>query len=381
MTTIVFAPNWLGDAVMALPAISGIRRNTGTKRLVIAARASVAGLFALVPGVDQVVTLPNGRGLSALRAFRESIAAIRAVGADRAILLPNSLHAALLAARSGVAERWGYARDLRRLLLTRSVPRAKGKLHQAEYYRRLVTALGMEAGPAEARLEVPEECQTAGREMLISNGWDGTSTLIGMAPGAAYGSAKQWPPEYFARLIGRLTVTGEVTCILVGTRADASVTCEIAREAGKMARSAGAGAGTESRAPAGARAGTGRRAAPEVINLAGLTTLQEMAGVMTQCRAFVSNDSGAMHVAAAVGVPVVAIFGPTDDRATSPLPFAPVDGERRPEHAVLTSPTWCRPCMLRECPLDHACMTGISPDRVRDEVVARLAAGGRRPAA
>ncbi len=374
MTTLVVAPNWLGDVVMALPALAAIRRHPDTGRLAVAARPSVAGLFALVPGVDQVLSLPSGGGLSAVRAFGRSVSAIRAVGADRAILLPNSLHAALLVARAGVPERWGYARDLRRMLLTRAVPRAKGRLHQAEYYGRLVSALGMETGPLQVRLELPPELRATAWDLLESNGWNGTDRLVGLAPGAAYGSAKQWPPEHFARLIAALTAGGGTACVLIGSRADAPVACEIAREAGKMRRDARSSRADPARAPD--EGGAARLVGLPVVDLTGRTTLQEMAGVMARCRVCVSNDSGAMHVAAAVGVPVVAMFGSTQEWATSPLPFASENGTGAAAHAVLTSPAWCRPCMLRECPLDHVCMTGIAPERVRDEVCARLEAGG-----
>jgi heptosyltransferase-2 len=355
MTTLVFAPNWLGDVVMALPAISDIRHSPTTTRLVVAARPSVAGLFSLVPGIDRVISLSGGGGLSAIRALGEDVRTIREVGADIAILLPNSIHTAILAARAGIPERWGYARDLRRVLLTQAVPRAKSRLHQAEYYRHLVRALRIDPGPLQVPFNLPAELLQAARGLLTASGWNGSDRLVAMAPGAAYGAAKQWPPAYFARLAVQLADGQAATSVLLGSAADARVAHEIAQKVGKMS-------------PGGPVADQGH----SIINLAGRTSLTEMVGVMAHSRAVVSNDSGAMHVAAAVGVPVVAMFGPTENQATSPLMFASVDATRLVSHAVLTSPTWCRPCMLRECPLDHACLTGISPDRVRDEVASRL---------
>ncbi len=349
MTTLVFAPNWLGDVVMALPAIADVRRHPRTTRLVVAARPSVAGVLALVPGVDGVVTLEGGTGLSAMRRLGRDVESVRGAGADAAILMPNSLHTALLAHRAGVGERWGYRRDLRRLLLTRAIPPPRGPVHQADYYRRLVEALGYPNGAREAVLEAPRDAIADARALLDAAGWSGAGVLVGVAPGAAYGGAKRWPVEQFARLCGRIATDAGATCVLLGSRADADVACAIAREAGKMADG---------------------WPHPPVLDLAGRTDLRQLAGVMAHCRAFVSNDSGAMHVAAAVGVPVVAMFGPTDDQATSPLPGAGAAGSA--PHAVLTSPTWCRPCMLRECPLDHACMTGITVDAVTSAVVERL---------
>ncbi len=350
MTTIVFAPNWLGDAVMALPALADIRRHVRSEALAVAARRSVAGVFELVPGVDRVVTLTGGGTLGAIRHFGADVRALAEVGAEVAILLPNSMHSALLARQAGIPERWAYARDFRRWLLTRKARRPKGKVHQAEYYRQLVRAFGIDSGPLRARLEIPLDLRRASYDLLRSSGWNGNDALVGVAPGAAYGRAKQWPPRYFSELASRLASSDGARSVLVGSRADYRVACEIEREAGKM-----------------------------VINLAGRTTLRELFGVMGLCRVFVSNDSGAMHAAAAVGIPVVAMFGPTEEHATSPLEVEPVEGEAATPHALLTSPTWCRPCMLRECPLDHACMTDIAPERVHREVRARLSAGGLKP--
>jgi heptosyltransferase-2 len=363
MTTVVFAPNWLGDVVMALPAIGDIRRHPGTGRLVVAARSSVAGVFDLVPGIDRVVTLARGGGLSAFRAFQSNVRTIAELGAGVAILLPNSMHVAAIAARAGVPERWGYSRDLRRFLLTRRIARPKGTLHQADYYRHLVTSLGMERGASEFPLLAPPALQQSARDLLVENGWNGTDRLVGMAPGAAYGSAKQWPPDCFARLAAGLTLSHGARSVLLGSGADARVTRGIAREANTISRRLESGRAAPG-AGGGALAATPGHGSPAAIDLAGRTTLQQMVGVLTHCRAFVSNDSGAMHVAAAAGLPVVAMFGPTEEHATSPLIGSPAV-----HHALLTSPTWCRPCMLRECPLDHACMTGISPERVHDEVV------------
>jgi len=146
MTILLVSPNWLGDAVMALPAAADVRRQERTSRLAVSARSGVAELWSMVPGVDVVVTLPHGRGLERWAALREGAERLRAIGADAAILLPHSLQSALTARRAGVSERWGYRRGLRGLLLTRAVPAPRGRLHQADYYRHLVGALGFPNG-------------------------------------------------------------------------------------------------------------------------------------------------------------------------------------------------------------------------------------------
>ncbi|MCX6538652.1 MAG: lipopolysaccharide heptosyltransferase II [Acidobacteria bacterium] len=335
MTTMVFSPNWLGDAVMALPAIVDIRRHASTGRLLVAARPAVAGLMSLVSGVDGVVTLAGTGGFAAVRRLGQDIQAIRASGADVAILLPNSMHVAVMAARAGIAERTGYARNLRRVLLSRAVARPPADLHQVDAYRHLVAALGFGNGPREPQLTAPADAVESARRLLAGCGWTGDRRLVGIAPGAAYGGAKRWPPERFASVIVALTQDHGLACALVGGEADSTTAMAIEAELGKINR----------RSPPGA-----------VINLVGRTDLRQLCGVLALGAAFVSNDSGAMHLAAALGVPVVALFGPTNERATSPV------GRRAT--LVLTVPAWCRPCMLRECPLDHRCLSGITVDRV-----------------
>lgn len=329
---LVLSPNWLGDAVMALPAIADVKRHLRPPRLVVAARAAVADMFRMAPGVDEVVTL-RWRGRMLRRdGWREDVAALRAASCGTAFLLPNSFASAWLARRAGVPQRWGYSTDLRGPLLTRTAARPQGSVHQAEYYQHLVRALGIPTGPREAVLDVPPGARDAARALLEERGWDGARPVVAIAPGAAYGTAKQWMPAHFGTLIAMLVDEG-AQCVLVGSAADASTTALVRTLAG---------------APASARA----------IDLAGATTLESLAGVLSLSRACVSNDSGAMHLAAAVGAPVAALFGPTREYETSPLPRSGSRAE------VLINPVFCRPCMLRECPIDHRCMKGLLPERV-----------------
>ena len=316
---VVLAPNWLGDAVMALPALADIRRHFADQRLVVGARPTVSSLFTLVPGVDSIVTTD----ISSLRGVRTSVA----------ILFPNSFASAWAVKRAGIPERWGYSRDMRRLLLTRAIPRPRKAMHQSEYYQHLVSALGVDNGPREVTLIVPPNAVDEGRKILVDNGWSPDSALAVLAPGAAYGKAKQWIPAHVVRLITDLVRDRGMTCALVGSRGDAPST--------RAMRSA---------APADCQ--------PRILDLAGGTTLPVLSAIMSLARVCVSNDSGAMHLAAAAGVPTVAVFGPTNEHATSPLARASVPIE------VVSNAVWCRPCMLRECPIDHRCMTGIEPGQV-----------------
>jgi lipopolysaccharide heptosyltransferase II len=323
---VILAPNWLGDAVMALPAIADLRRGCPEAHLTVAARAAVAPLFALVPGMDDTIVLGPPAAVGRVRSWTSIGAELRGRGFDAALLLPNSVHAALIAFRAGIPERWGYGGGVRGRWLTRSVPPDR-RGHQVDYYRRLVAALGFESGLREPRVTVPDAAQAQADRLLAEAGWNGATPLVALAPGAAYGAAKRWPPERFGELAGSLSADG-VRCVLVGSAADAATAANVARAT----------------------------AAP-ILNLVGRTDLPALAGIFTRCGTLVTNDSGAMHLAAAAGVPVTAVFGPTNERATRPIGDA---------HAVITHPTWCRPCMLRECPLDHGCLRGIGAPAVVD---------------
>jgi len=344
---VVMAPNWLGDVIMALPALADVRRRWPRARLTVAVRGGFAPLFACVPGVDARVALGGAGGLRALGTIGEDAARLREGGHDVALLLPNSFRAALVARRAGIPERWGYAADLRGRLLTRAVRRPKGRLHQAGYYQFLTDALGIPRGPRHPALRVPDEARSRAAELLARHGWKG-ERLVGLAPGAAYGWAKRWPPGRAGLVAAWMLRDLEARPVLVGARGDRDTAGEVRRAFARSVRADEAGG---------------------VIDLVGETDLLTLSGVLSECAAFLANDSGAMHLACALGVPVTATFGPTREWATSPLP-----PEGGPPPRVLTHDVFCRPCMLRNCPIDHRCMTGISADAVLASVAAHLAA-------
>jgi heptosyltransferase-2 len=330
---LIVAPNWLGDAVMALPAIADVVRSKTADRITIAARPAIAPLFTMVSGVHDVLTIRKG-GDDALRRGRF----------DAALLLPNSFQSAFAVWQAGVAERWGYRTDWRRPLLTRAVAPSVDSLHQAARYQELTRALGYPSGPLECRLDPSGETQAAGRSVLAAAGWNGSDVLVALAPGAAYGGAKRWPAEAFAELAGSLAQDG-IQSVLVGGTGDAAAGEELKNASQRTFRE-----------PAG-------KNLPAPISLIGQTDLPALAGVVRQCGALVSNDSGAMHFGAALGIPVIALFGPTDERVTRPLGRS---GIRQP--VLLVHDVWCRPCLLRECPLTHRCMRGIGVRTVADAV-------------
>ena len=334
------SPNWLGDAVMALPAMAAARRTFPRSTLAVAAPPSVAPLFEEITDAapDEVLTVDE----------RSEVAALRGGRFDLAILFPNSFRSAWAVRRAGIPHRWGVRAGGRGPLLTRRAPRPAKRRHQAARYLDMAEAFGLSTVDPLPRLAVTPSTRQRADALLSGLGLGPTTALVGIAPGAAYGHAKRWPPVRVAELTARLADRGAAV-ILVGAGAD--------RDAGRE---------IESALPAATR----------VLNVIGRTDLRLLTGVLERCRAFVSNDSGAMHLAAAIGVPVTAIFGPTDERVTAPAGAA----GGRPAHDVILHPVFCRPCMLRDCPIDHRCMKRITVDRVFEAVAARLPQGTAGPA-
>jgi heptosyltransferase-2 len=328
----VRATNWLGDAVMSLPAIRAIRHVFPHADIALVARPGVADLYARESSIDRAILYPAAKSVGDRRRFA---AALRRERFDCAILLQNAFDAALIAWLAGIPERIGYRRDGRGLLLTRPIPVPEpGDIprHERFYYLELLRRAGMmERFPEDTtiRLEGAAEARQRGAAHLASLGVEGAA--VGVSPGAAYGNAKRWLPERFAEAAAKVArgLEGAASVVLFGSAAERD-----------LAESVAAGI---------ARSGV------SATNLAGRTTLAEFIDLAAACRVFLTNDSGAMHVASALGVPTVAVFGATDDTTTAPA--GPVARVVR-EHAE------CSPCLLRECPIDHRCMTRVTAERV-----------------
>ncbi|HUB81515.1 MAG TPA: lipopolysaccharide heptosyltransferase II [Bryobacteraceae bacterium] len=320
------ATNWLGDAVMSLPAIRAMRQVFPHADIALVARPWVADLYSRERSIDRIIPYTGQRGWSAKREFARLL---RRERFDAAILLQNAFDAALMAWLAGIPERIGYNCDGRGLLLTRAIAVPEpGEIprHERFYYLELLHRAGMIEGFGDLgaiRLEGIGEARDAGMAHLARLGMEGP--VMGISPGAAYGNAKRWLPERFAAVARNLAPS---SVLLFGSAAERTL-CESVAE------------------PL-------RRADIEVRNLAGETTLREFLDLAAACRLFLTNDSGAMHVSSALGVPTVAVFGATDDATTGPTgALARVVRE----HAE------CSPCLLRECPIDHRCMTAVSVER------------------
>ena len=335
---VVRPPNWLGDAVLALPALAAIRRHFPAAHLTIAAVPAVAAVFnELTPAApDQVIELPaTSAGVKAL---------LRLGRYDVGVLFPNSFRSAWQIYRAGVRERWGYPTAGRGLLLTRRSGRAPAPSpHQSDYYRALVRGLDLVCGD-EPPAVAPSKVSAQEAEILLTRAGYAGGPLVVLLPGAAYGQAKQWPPARMAELASRLVSDRGAVCVLAGAAHD--------RPAARAIES-----WLRARTPA---------ARSRVIDLVGRTSLGALTAVLARAAVCVSNDSGGMHLASAVGRPVVAIFGPTNEKATRPAG----------DHDLILESVFCRPCMLRDCPIDHRCMTRITVERVFDAASRRLAEAG-----
>jgi heptosyltransferase-2 len=337
--------NWLGDAVLSLPAVEALHRRFPQAEVVLLARGWVEGLFEGHPAVQRVMALPHGGGPSGLAARWRLARALRAQGFDLAVVLPNSFDAALTPWLAGIPRRVGFSADGRRWLLTDPVPRPRRRpgRHQAESYLDLARALGA-TGSADLQLPVSDRAHGRAAALLCTAGIAVGDALVAIGPGSIYGGAKRWPADGFARVADALVERRGARIVLVGSAREGAILAEVAS-----------------------------RMRQPVVNLAGRTELPALAGVLARARLLLANDSGAMHLAAAVGTPVAAVFGPTDADATAPLGGG---------HRIVREPVPCSPCLFRECPIDHRCMRRLGVERVLREVleVFDARAGAGRPA-
>jgi len=329
MKILIRATNWVGDAIMALPALRAVRMRFPDAEIAILALSYVADIYRDQQVCNSLIVYDR-KGAHATFSGRERLAAeLRAQNFDIALLLQNAFDAAWIAWRAGIPQRIGYARDARALLLTKSVAVPKsGEIpaHEKFYYLELLRRAGwIEAFPRESLtiLNVPEQSRRRAAEFLLAAGVRPAAMRIAVGGGASYGSAKCWLPDRFAEVLNRLQPQVDAEVILFGTAAEACVSAAIA---------------------------AGMRRPP--IDLTGKTAVADLPALLSQCHLFIGNDSGAMHVAGAVGLPVVAVFGPTDPLGTAPM---------TPRCTIVQQKPYCSPCFLRRCPTDHRCMTAVTP--------------------
>jgi heptosyltransferase II len=323
-TILVRMPNWIGDLVMATPILTDLRSAFPKASITAMCRTPICELLREDAAIDELFCFTKLANNFLRRQQRDIIAKIERGKFDTAVLLTNSFSSAWWCWQGKVAQRIGYPDHFRRFLLTDKVPWPKEKMHQVDLYKKLLEPLGIQKSKTAPRLFVSEKEVSESKELLYQRGYKKGQTLIGINPGASYGSAKCWPPDRFRALALELMQEGSL--VFFGDSSTFSLVKEICN------------------------------GLPEqVMNLAGVTSLRELACIIKDCDLLVTNDSGPMHIAAAFGTPLIALFGSTDDEATGPY--------GKPE-AVINKRVPCSPCFKRVCPIDFPCMKGISVEEV-----------------
>jgi len=320
-------PNWLGDTVMAVPALRAIREKFPEARVLLAGPwvelLAGQGLGDVLVGYPRAWTA-RLRVADTVRDFRS----------DTVVLLPNSFEAAAAAVYWRGWRRIGYAADGRSWLLTDVLPLSSPRPHQVDEYLRLAAHLGADTATREPRLTAPEpeaDSRRRVRDLLRECGAGGDRPRIGVHLGAAYGPAKVWALERVVEFCRHAPERGMIP-VLLGAPSDARAAADVLREV-------------------------------KAASLVGRDSPDLLPAVLAEIAVLVSGDTGVAHLAAALGTPVVALFGPTDPALSAPLGSV----------AVMRHPVPCAPCFYRACPIDHPCMRGIRADAVGDEIDALLA--------
>ena len=332
-------PNWLGDAVMCEPALRGLRRLFPEAQIALLVKPAVADLFAGHSALTRVLTYDTKGRHAGLSGKWVLAGQLRKQGFDLAVLFQNAFEAAFLTFLARVPRRYGYATDGRSLLLSHPVapPDRRSLVHQVRYYWDLLKPLGLTGDPSAPELVVFPEEEEAMARRFVQGGLTTTDVVVGINPGSTYGEAKRWLPERFAEATERLCRTiresreQQVSVVILGAKGEERLGREIAA-----------------------------RLSSRSLVLSGTTTIRELMAAVKRCTMLLTNDTGPMHIASSFKVPVVAIFGPTDWRTTSPFGS---------DHAIVRQPVDCAPCLLRECPIDHRCMTRVTIDQVYEDAV------------
>ncbi|MDE3045344.1 MAG: lipopolysaccharide heptosyltransferase II [Verrucomicrobiota bacterium] len=333
MKFIVRMPNWIGDLVMATPVLIDLRNAFPNASITAMCRRPICDLLEKEEAIDELFCFEKMSGFIR-REDRDIIGKLRTGQYDVGILLTNSFSSAWWFWQGNVKRRIGFKGHFRSLLLTDRLDKpAKGMEHEVSTYKRLLRSLEIDRSNTAPRLVVTKEEVKIARELLHQQGYHEKKKLVGINPGASYGSAKCWLPERFQTLAQKLVEEG-AQVVFFGDSSLESLVKQICHGLPK-----------------------------QVINLAGMTNVRELLALIQECDVLVTNDSGPMHMAAALKTPLVALFGSTDDEATGPY------GD---EEAVINKRVSCSPCFKRTCPIDFRCMKEISVEEVLQKVRGKL---------
>jgi heptosyltransferase-2 len=326
MRILVRGTNWIGDAVMTIPASRKLRTLFPGAEITLQTRPWAEEIFRQTHLFDEIITPgPLSHQIRTLRARRF----------DLALIFPNSFSAAMAIRLGGAKRRFGYGAERRSFLLTDVVntPVWKNTRHEVFYYLELVNAVEKEffgqiteTLDLEPRIDISDASRTAARESLREAGIDAKFPVVALAPGSTNSEAKRWHPESFARLNDLLQSELKANVVLVGAKDEA----DISRRVSSVSKHT-------------------------PVDLTGTTDLTGAAAILSEVDLLISNDMGLAHLAPAVGTETIVIFGPTNQLTTRPF---------SEKAAVISANVECSPCMLRRCPIDHRCMTRVSAEEV-----------------
>jgi heptosyltransferase-2 len=342
MKILVRGANWIGDSVMTVPALRALRRAFTNDEITLHTRSWAEGIFRDADFVDRI--LFYDRPESSLNEVISQSRVLRAERFDLAVIFPGSFASALGARFAGIPRRFGYSKEARRLFLTDPVtpPKWKSRRHEVFYYLNLVqeverSVLGTQSpsdNEPSTELTISQTRRNEARDFLGRKGVDLSRPLVAIGAGSTNSTAKRWPAKHYSELINKLHVEVGANIVMVGGRDD----IEVGRVISESVQC-------------------------KTLDLTGKTSLGDAAAILSVCDLMISNDMGLAHLAPAVGTKTIVIFGPTDPVTTRP--FSPLA-------EVIRVGVECSPCMLRECPIDHRCMTRISHEQVFESAVSKL---------
>jgi heptosyltransferase-2 len=336
---VVRAPTWVGDAVISVPALRELRRLLPGSHITIAAPPGTAEIFTEADFIDDILLVETG--------FFPAVRQLRRGKFDLALLFPNAFAAAATSFAARIPFRIGYDTDRRGFLLTTTlpVPKWKNEKHESFYYLNIVAGLErliVHSSPFSGAQPVFDLAVSAQRKedvqrLLVENGAATDKPIAVLCPGSVNSRAKRWPAERYAELSDRLSESG-TTVVVIGSPAETGVSEEVRARVGH-----------------------------QLVMMTGKTTVAQMVALISMADVLVTNDTGPAHVGAAVGTPTLVIFGPTNPLTTYPM---------SPSAEIIREPPDCAPCMLRDCPIDHRCMTAISVAAVFGRAIAIMRRAG-----
>lgn len=334
MKILVRGTNWIGDAVMSIPALRELRRIFPDAKITLHTRSWADGLFQDADFIDELVTFDKHRWK--IKDVYDNSQFLRDDGYDLAVLLPNSFESALTSFLARIPRRIGYNKDVRGLLLTDpiAVPEWKNRRHEVFYYlhlvaeaeRRLLGRDTVSRDIPDTSLHISGQRRAEAATRLAAFGVDPAKRTVALAVGSTNSNAKRWPAKQYAALCDMLRAKMDVNVILVGSGAEADVSERVSR-----------------------------LCSSPPIDLTGKTDIAEAAAMLSQVDLLISNDTGLAHLAPAAGTRTIVIFGPTNPNTTRPF---------SPNAEVVQKEVECSPCMLRDCPIDHRCMTRVTINEV-----------------